>query len=365
MFRVVRSRFLLSLVSLFLWCSQVQAATEINLYEERVIVSQNADQAEQDDAIESAFRRLLVRVTGIQQVLDYPAVDEALKNGNQYLATFRFEPSDEFFTNVLGEKVPTKAMNLTFDKKIVDALLVQNRLPVWGSKRPDVLIWVADRLEGQDHIVSDAEESEISALIGTISAERGIPYLLPIMDLTDTLSLSFSEVYGLFSRDIEEASQRYLPEAVLAGRLLSDGEESYKADWLMLFKGERLRMPTVTGSLEFVVSQGLDMVAQRLSEQYALILDPLLLGNLTIDVIGVRDLNDFSSLEDYLKSINIITKVTLSRYSTDSVSFNVEISGDQSQLADVLALDGQLQPIEEATLEEQLDNQLSFEWNGQ
>lgn len=365
MSRVLKSLRLLCAVSVWLFFGQVFAATEINLYQERVVVSENANQSEQNEAIESAFRRLLVRVTGIQQVLDYPAINEALKNGSKYLATFRFEPSDEFFTNVLGEKVPTKSMNLTFDKKTVDALLVQNRLPVWGAKRPDVLIWLADRLEGQDHILADAEESDIALLMEAESQHRGIPYLLPIMDLTDTLSLSFSEVYGLFSRDIEEASLRYEPEAVLAGRLMRDGEELYKADWLMLFKGERLRLPTVSGSLEFVIAQGMDLVAQRLSEQYALILDPLLLGNLSVDVQGVRDLNDFAALESYLKSINIITKVTLSRYSEEGVSFNVEISGDQSQLADVLALDGQLIPMEEGTLEEQLDSQLLFEWRGQ
>ena len=44
------------------------------------------------------------------------------------------------------------------------------------------------------------------------------------------------------------------------------------------------------------------------------------------------------------------------------IEFNVEISGDQSQLQDVLALDGQLRPVDEITLEAQLDNILLFQW---
>ncbi len=341
----------------------VIAASTVDLYQEQVVVSQNASQKEQNEAIQSSFARLLVRVTGITQVLEYPAVIDELKQGSKYLATFRFEPSDVFFTNVLGEKVPTKLMNLTFDKKTVDAFLVQNRLPVWGEKRPDVLFWIADRLEGQDHILADAEESRLASIVAEQTDIRGIPYLLPIMDLTDSLTLSFSEVYGLFSQDIEVASERYKPEAILTGRVLAGSDEnSYQADWLMLFKGERLRLPTVTGTLEEVIAQGVDLVAQRLSEQYALILDPLMLGNLTLKVSDIQSLGEFAALERYLQTINIITKATVRSFSGTDVEFNVEISGDQSQLQDVLALDGQLTPVEEVSLEAQLDNRLVFQW---
>jgi hypothetical protein len=138
--------------------------------------------------------------------------------------------------------------------------------------------------------------------------------------------------------------------------------DEVQADWLFMFKGERLRLPTVTGTKEEVIDRGIDLVAQRLSEQYALILDPLLLGNLTVSVVGVENLEQFSALETYLQSINIITGATLSIFSNEEISFNIEISGDQSQLRDVLALDGFLIPVEEETLEAQLDSRLVFEW---
>jgi len=352
------------LVLCVLVSANVWSATEVALYKERVVVSSNASQKEQSTAIEVAFKRLLVRVTGIKETLNEEAVTAELKKGSRYLASFRFESSDEFFSNVLGEKVPTKAMILEFDKKSVDSFLVQNRLPVWGAKRPEVLVWVADRFEGTDHILSDAEDSGLSVILAGQSDDRGVPFVLPIMDLTDTLSLSFTEVYGLFSKDIEDASARYAAEAVLAGRLSQQGEE-YRGDWLMLFKGERLRLPTVSGTLDEVVSQGIDLVAQRLSQQYAFILDPLLLGSLGIKVVNIQNVNDFAALEAYLKSINLITKVTVRSFKETDITFDVEISGDQLQLGDILALDKQLIPVEEATLEAQLDNVLLFEWSAE
>jgi hypothetical protein len=346
----------------FFIAGTLKAASDIDLYVEREIVKQDASQQEQDDAIKRAFSRLIVRVTGIEQSLENAEIQESLENGSRYLATFRFEASDTFFTNVLGEQVPTKAMTMEFDKTSVDSLLVQNRLPVWGSKRPDVLIWLADRFEGQDHILSDTETTSFSESLEVEAHRRGIPYMLPIMDLTDSLSLSFSEVYGLFSQDIEEASLRYEPEAVLAGRISKSGNE-YKADWLMLFKDERIRLPTVIGTEEFIISKGIDLVAQRLSAQYALVLDPLLFGNISVQVLEIKSAVEFAELEVYLQSINLITKATVSVFEDDNITFEVEISGDRAQLVDVLSLDKQLIPVVEESLEAQLDNTLVFQWN--
>jgi len=337
------------------------AATEVSLYQEQIIVSGNATQKEQSSAIELAFKQLLVRVTGIREALQEPAIVAELANGSRYLSSFRFEASGEFFTNILGEKVATKAMVLDFDEATVNALLIQNRLPVWGARRPDVLIWLADRLDGQDHILADSETTELAELVTGEAAARGVPLLLPIMDLTDTLSLSFADVNGLFSQDIEAASERYGAEAVLAGRILQRASD-YSVDWLLLFKGERIRLPEVTGTLAELVSAGINMVAERLSEQYAFVLDPLLLGSIRLQVVNINDLAEFAAIERYLQTINLITGITVHHFSATDVVFDLAISGDRMQLADLLNLDGQLVLIEETTLEAKLDNILYYRW---
>lgn len=355
-------KFWLVILCLTLFLGSAFAAVEVELYQERVVVSQNAAQREQDDAIKTAFDRLIVRVTGVQQSLTNAAIQQASRSGSQYLASFRFDTSNVFFTNVLGERVPTKTMVLDFDKQAIDNLLIQNRLPVWGARRPEVLVWLADRSEGRDHILSDSEVSTLSDRVTSTAQARGVPIILPIMDLTDTLAMSFAELFGLFSQDIEQASQRYSADAVLAGKIVRSGNE-YSADWLLIFRSERIRLPTVSGSLDSVVSRGIDMVAQRMSEQYALILDPLLLGNLELKVVDIPNLNTFAEVESYLNSVNLITKATVRSFNQQSVTFDVQISGDQFQLTDVLALDGQLRPVDEAGLQDQLDRELVFQWS--
>ncbi|TCS42650.1 DUF2066 domain-containing protein [Reinekea marinisedimentorum] len=337
------------------------AATDVQLYNERVVISQNANQKEQNDAIRQAFERVLARVTGQQETLQNASVRQQLDSGSKYLTSFRFEPSDEFFTNILGEKVATKAMILEFDENSVNSLLVRSGLPVWGSRRPEILVWIADRSAGPDNIPGESESSELADTLEAEAQLRGLPYLLPIMDLTDTLNIKFGDLYGLFSADIESASARYQADSVLAGRIDKNGN-AYQADWLVLFKGERIRVPTVQGSLNEVVAAGLAAVSGRLSAQYAYVLDPSSVDNLQVQVLNVPDAVTFARIEGYLESVNLISQLTLSSLSGGNVTFNVQVSGDQMQLVDSLELDGKLVPVPELTLEEQLDSMLVYRW---
>lgn len=351
------------LVSTFLACVSgfSAAATEVELYRNTVVVSLNANSKEQSEAIQKAFKDTLIRVSGLKSITESAEIAQALSVGDRYLSSFRFVDSSEFFTNVLGEKIPTKAMILEFDKKLVNDLLIANGLPVWGEKRPEVLIWLADRLENRDHILADSDSGVLADTVVAQAKQRGIPIVLPIMDLSDTLNISFSDIYGLFSKDLETASQRYASEAILAGRLTRSGN-SYQADWLMLFKGERLRLPTVTGTLAEVTEQGIDLVAQRLSEQYAFVLDANQIGSVAVKVQDVQNAQTFAAIEAYLKSINMITQLNVQSLSETAVVFDIEISGDRNQFADLLALDKKLIPLLETTLAAQLDNELLFMW---
>ena len=52
-----------SLLLLMIVATPTWAATELPLYQERIVVSGNATPKEQDSAIKQAFKQLLVRVT--------------------------------------------------------------------------------------------------------------------------------------------------------------------------------------------------------------------------------------------------------------------------------------------------------------
>ena len=351
-------------MAMFILGAGSYAATQLDLYTDTVIVSQDAPRKEQTQAIRQAFKRLLIRVSGIEQVLSDPIINAEVDNSASYLAALKFGASDALFTNVLGESVPTKQMIMRFDKVAIDNLLIKNRQPVWGGKRPDTLVLLADRVNGGAHILADGEDSLLANELKNIARARGIPYVLPIMDLEDSLAFDFSSIFGLFSSDIEQAAQRYRPDAILNGRITELGNDQLQADWLILIKGDRYRLPTVQGTQQQVVAQGIDFLARHFSSQYALILDPSQQGMITLEVSQVESLQSFALLEAYLNGINLITQVTLSQYADDKIAFALHISGNSTQLADIIALDNKLLPMIETEINSDSGSVLRYQWQG-
>lgn len=350
-----------SLACLLLLSLPTWAARTVDVYADSAILAQNASDQDQNKAVREALERVLIRATGEADIAEQARTEPLLRNASDYLSTFRFQASDTLLTNVLGESVPTKRMVMQFDQQAIEQWLVNQRLPVWGTRRPEVLLWLADRLQGRDRILTDGDNHALAVSLNDRLDERGLPVLLPIMDLTDTLNVSFTDVYGLFTGDIETASERYPSDAIAVGRLARQAE-GYQADVVFLMRDNRERLQVV-GDTEAELMQRLaDELANRIAGQYAVLRDPSMAGQLALRVNNVPELSTLAAVERYLESLNVITEVTLRQVETDSVQFDLEISGDRNQLRDVLALDRRILPVEELTLETQLDNELVYRW---
>jgi hypothetical protein len=285
-----------------------------------------------------------------------------LRDANDYLSTFRFERSDVTFTNVLGEAIPTNRMVMQFDSGSVEQLLVRNRLPVWGRNRAETLVWMADRLDGQDRILADTDQTDWAMALRQAARDRGIPLTLPLMDLTDSLALSFTDVYGLFTSNVADVSDRYPHDAILIGRIERNGE-AYQADFVYLIQNDRQRFEVSGDSEAEVMAAIVDRVTARLADQYAVVLDPNLAGSVALRVNQIDDLAALAEVERYLRSQNLITRLTLRQVEPGSLLFDLNISGDRAQLRDTLALDGRLVPAESfEPFSENTDDALLYRW---
>ncbi|MEX0623517.1 MAG: DUF2066 domain-containing protein [Saccharospirillum sp.] len=350
-----------SLACLLLLSLPVWAARTVDVYADSAILAQNASDQDQNEAVREALLRVLIRATGEADIVSQERTEPLLRNASDYLSTFRFQTSDALLTNVLGESVPTKRMVMQFDQQSIEQWLVNQRLPVWGTRRPEVLLWLADRLQGRDRILTDGDNHTLAVELNNRLDNRGLPVVLPIMDLTDTLNVSFTDVYGLFTGDIEAASERYPSDAIAVGRLAQQGN-GYQADVVFLMRDTRERLQVV-GATEAELMQRLaDELSDRIADQYAVLRDPAMVGQLALRVNNVIELSTLAAVERYLESLNVVTQVTLRQVAADSVQFDLEISGDRNQLRDVLALDRRIVPVEELTLETQLDNELVYRW---
>ena len=98
-------------------------------------------------------------------------------------------------------------LDVSFDQKLVDRLIRQAQLPILPSNRPRLLVWViTDDINygrrfinepvSQQGLLDDYAPQLMSALDDAMQ-DRGIPYLLPIYDLEDQISLPVNQAWSL------------------------------------------------------------------------------------------------------------------------------------------------------------------------
>ena len=114
---------------------------------------------------------------------------------------------------------------------------------MWGSLRPNVLLWLIDEKGLNRNIISNSSSSSLPQAINAFSNERGLPIMMPLMDFTDANQIKTSDIWGRFQQPIEEASSRYLAEAIVVIRI-SDSSlvES------LLYMANSYMLPFVSGS---------------------------------------------------------------------------------------------------------------------
>ena len=185
-----------------------QASSTVELTTGKVAVDNKSSRA-LSKGTRQALQQLLVKITGQQDINDYQAVAELHRNANRYLRAYRFTEEQEQLY-LLAE----------FDRELIENFLVQQRMPIWGSRRPDALLWLAvEDQQGQRKIIDDGNQQALAKQVRSLANSRGTPLALPLMDLDDALNISSHDVWGLFPTQLVNAAKRYNVDYVLAARL--------------------------------------------------------------------------------------------------------------------------------------------------
>jgi len=205
-------RVLITGVMCSLFIAPAAASTVVVTNKAKVPVSDQSTSSRRD-ALKEALEQVLIKMSGSAQVLSHPAVKQALKSPARYLSAYQFnyEDGQQFYE---GE----------FSRQVLVELLRDASLPVWGQRRPDTLLWLATQ-EGQDKwILREGQRGELAAQVIQQTRQRGIPVTLPLMDLTDNSAISVYDVWGHFSRKLNQASERYRPDFIIGARLHEKAE---------------------------------------------------------------------------------------------------------------------------------------------
>lgn len=343
----MKKLFIVVIATFTLWLNpyNVFAADIHGLYEAEVPVF-GQDQEQRDEAMQSALLEVLIKVSGSGDIANRPEMAEFLAKPSQFVEQYRYRnrPSDKPFSE--GENSSTQLLWVSFDKQAINKLLTNKGLPIWGHSRPTVLVWLAIQDQGDRYLLgTGSSSSEFQVALQHAAQRRGLPFLLPLLDLQDQISLKVSDVWGDFQEQILKASARYQTEAILVGRIYQDAGLQWHAQWGLYANGDRLHWELEGPSQDFVLDGGVGGAADALAQRYAqVVLNEGTQDAFTIMVTDVHSLSDYARLTKYLESLASVRNAQAVLIDKSNITFRLNISSSQQGVAQTIALGSVLVP---------------------
>ncbi|WP_422138460.1 DUF2066 domain-containing protein [Endozoicomonas sp. ALC020] len=343
------SRLIFTLL-LALLSIQLPAAEMNGLYRVGVPVTSQGNE-EREAAIKQALSEVLVKVTGQRSTLSNEAVLQSLKNASALVRSFGYERRD----TGSGQQL---FLQVRFNEAAVNRLLRENDLGIWGSNRPDTIVWLAIEKQGGRQILRELADSPLVNNLEHVMAARSLPVTLPLMDFEDSAAISDVDVWGLFSDKLAQASRRYGSEAVLGGRL-SEMRGRYNGRLVLLFKNQQFDATVQDLSAEGLALAIADLIGNSLSRHYAVIsggssVNPML------EVEGIDSTQDYAGLIKYLKGLTAVRDVMAVKVGGNKIQLELLIDGTLSQLSDAIALGRKMR----ATGTDEVNQTLQYRWLG-
>ena len=362
-----RLAFLALILSLLMHVPELRAGEVLDLYEAEVpVIGQGSTQRRA--AIREAFSKVLVKVTGNRAILsETQQLSRLQREASRYVQQYRYKviaspvqeiaESEEAVTEETGtpeqvaetaeEAEPDRLLWVRFDARAVNRMLRNQGLPIWGKARPAVVVWLGVEQAGERQFLQPEATPDVVQAMEESASARGVPVMLPLMDLEDRMQLSISDLWGNFSDTIQRASGRYAADATLAGRAIALGDQEWVVEWTLLQGDYAESWQTTGASLPELSRQGIEVLSDHLAEQFAPLASDDSLLQLQVEVVGIDSLAGFNRTMQYLKSLVIVEQVA--PYSVDAASgvFLVHLRGGPEVLEQEIRLGSVLEPLQE------------------
>ncbi|WP_339494954.1 DUF2066 domain-containing protein [Pseudomonas sp. RA_105y_Pfl2_P56] len=283
------------------------------LYQVREPVSGQAPQ-ERDRATQAALDTLVLRLTGDPKAPQNPGLAPIRKDPQQIITRFGFDAG------------PPEVLKVDFDPNTTEQALRRAGLSLWGASRPSILgWWLSDSTEGSS-LVGDGQAA--AAPLRAAAQHRGLPLRLPLADLSEQLVASAPVLDGSDPAPLQDASERYNADALLAVHAREEGGQ-WQAKW-HLWMADQKDAGSVQGADQAAVADAVMLaVAERLAPRY--VVKPGTSGQQTLEVQGMN-------LERYATLLRVLEPYGVRLQSVDGDRIVYRVNGSVDQLRAQLSL---------------------------
>ena len=318
-----------------------QAAEVPDLYDAEVPVS-TQEPAGRETAFGLALHQVLAKVSGRRSVDSFPLLTGALRSPGRFVQQYQYR------THRSAGSDSTERESITlwtrFDANVVDELVREAGLPVWGRSRPATVVWASVETAGHRELLGTEDAGGYLASIEESARLRGIPLVFPLLDLQDRLAVKTAELWAGFLDGLRAASARYDVETVLLVRLRSLPPSRWEAHWSLLMDDGEQHWAAQDALPELLLEDGVHAVADLLAARYARRADQQATRAVDLVVTGVHTLEDYARALHYLGALDGVQRVDVDTVEPGQVRFRVEIRGGRSAIRQIVALGATLSP---------------------
>jgi len=308
------------------------------LYQARVPVA-GQTREERREVYPAALAQVVVKLSGDQTVPELPQLARFMARAVSLVQEFHYEelPTSN---QALIEEGYKRQLVVRFDGDAISKALIGAEVPLWDRTRSEVLVWLAIEDREARYLLAANASLELESYLREQSSRRGLPLILPLIDLEDQMNLGFADVWGDFRQNIMHASQRYGVDAVLVGRLFRSPEGIWQSRWSLHQTGTiASKYWSGDGNSQFeALTLGVDGAADSISQRYAQLFSATSADSVLLTVTGVDDLSGYARAMKYLESLDIVTDVEVSKVFADQVLFRLAIRGDTAGLERAVSL---------------------------
>ncbi|MCW8964470.1 MAG: DUF2066 domain-containing protein [Gammaproteobacteria bacterium] len=320
---------ILTVAMLLGFVPHAHAVRVTDLYEALVPVENQAP-ATRADALKGVLRKVVIKVTG-QSVLPASLLQSASQVEHmveQFGYESRQEPASSQRQLYLWAKLNPVG---------VKQLIRRAGLPIWPEERPATLVWLAIDGAAGRQMMAEGSEHEAVSLLHDIAGQRGLPLVLPLMDLQESSAIDFDAIATMQLDSLQSASARYGSHHVLVGYIQHVDGGLWRGRWKLMDDAEQVTM-TPEGTLSDVLASGINPLASRIAQQFSSLsyVDSEQYIDLAVD--DINGAADYARSLKYLQSLSLVSQVDVVGVDKEMVNFRLHTKADLAAVVQVIGL---------------------------
>jgi hypothetical protein len=321
---------------LLLWtvCGAAAARDVPDLYGARVAVGDRSPGGLARAARE-ALGVVLVKLTG-DRGAPRGAAAPLLKDASKLLLKYAYAPAaDGGGLELVAE----------FDEPALVAALAAQAVPMWGKERPDTLAWLVVDEAGRRDVASSDEPGLRGEALRLRASRRGIPLLLPIMDIEEAQHLGRAGDWDAIATTALALSARYATPAALVGYLRPSAPGFWVADWRLQLGSDTLNWREEGDLAELMLDDGIDALADALARRYANPDELARAETLEFAIVGIESAEDYARVVNYLDGLDTVAYLFVRGTGPAGLQVEVAARGGRQAFASSVAFGRVLVPV--------------------